>query len=457
MARVKSGKLLLLVFTLFVLTSVELRASTDTPLPAATSFAYPISHPFAPLPEAVIETITEQDGETLTSDEPDEFDLPLDRPVILANNPPRVMTHNGLCSAVAAVARAHDLPIPFFANLIWQESKFDTRTISRAGAQGIAQFMPQTAVEYGLINPFEPIHALNVAGKFLSELHGQFGNLGLAAAAYNAGPRRVIAWLAKRGPLPRETRNYVVKVTGRPAEDWASAAAKTDPEVSLMPAKAPCVEVAEAVAEQERVVRIAKLMNELALATAAPETGDGAGDAAATETKGTKAKPHRKSATTRLASAEPGKPADSKARSSAKSSTKTAAKSSTKTAAQSSTKTAAKSSTKTAAKSSTKTAAKSPAKSPDKSLTKPSTKIAVKASTKPANKGEGESKVAGKTENKIAHKPGGKPSGKPDGMAGETKVAVREDSKETSKSATPRRPSGHRRTRIALFDRHALR
>jgi hypothetical protein len=339
------------------------------------------------------------------------------------------------------VARAHDLPIPFFANLIWQESKFDTRTISRAGAQGIAQFMPQTAVEYGLINPFEPIHALNVAGKFLSELHGQFGNLGLAAAAYNAGPRRVIAWLAKRGPLPRETRNYVVKVTGRPAEDWASAAAKTDPEVSLMPAKAPCVEVAEAVAEQERVVRIAKLMNELALATAAPETGDGAGDAAATETKGTKAKPHRKSATTRLASAEPGKPADSKARSSA----------------QSSTKTAAKSSTKTAAKSSTKTAAKSPAKSPDKSLTKPSTKIAVKASTKPATKGEGESKVAGKTENKIAHKPGGKPSGKPDGMAGETKVAVREDSKETSKSATPRRPSGHRRTRIALFDRHALR
>ena len=63
------------------------------------------------------------------------------------------------------MAQANSLPVPFFANLIWQESSFDTRTISRAGAQGIAQFMPQTAVQFGLINPFEPIHALNVAGK----------------------------------------------------------------------------------------------------------------------------------------------------------------------------------------------------------------------------------------------------------------------------------------------------
>ena len=60
-------------------------------------------------------------------------------------------------------------------------------------------------------------------GKFLGELLEQFGNLGLAAAAYNAGPRRVQDWMAKRGRLPDETRNYVRSITGQPAEHWATA------------------------------------------------------------------------------------------------------------------------------------------------------------------------------------------------------------------------------------------
>ena len=167
-----------------------------------------------------------------------------------------------MCSAAASVAQANNLPVPFFANLIWQESSFDTRTISRAGAQGIAQFMPRTAVQFGLINPFEPIHALNVAGKFVRDLNKQFGNLGLAAAAYNAGPRRVSDWLAKKGEMPGETRNYVVRVTGRPIEEWVGA--KNDVEMLLMPAKAPCVEVAEAVEAQAKAVRMSRLIAELA-------------------------------------------------------------------------------------------------------------------------------------------------------------------------------------------------
>ena len=160
------------------------------------------------------------------------------------------------------MAQANNLPVPFFANLIWQESSFDTRTISRAGAQGIAQFMPRTAVQFGLINPFEPIHALNVAGKFVRDLNKQFGNLGLAAAAYNAGPRRVSDWLAKKGEMPGETRNYVIRVTGRPIEEWVGA--KNDVEMLLMPAKAPCVEVAEAVEAQAKAVRMSRLIAELA-------------------------------------------------------------------------------------------------------------------------------------------------------------------------------------------------
>ena len=55
------------------------------------------------------------------------------------------------------MAHTYRLPVPFFANLIWQESSFNPRDVSRAGALGIAQFMPKTAIGYGLINPFELI------------------------------------------------------------------------------------------------------------------------------------------------------------------------------------------------------------------------------------------------------------------------------------------------------------
>ena len=263
-ARVKTGKRLSIAFAFLCSTaSAELLASTDSPSPAKTSFAYSLSHPVKPLPDSVIQKITEPSGDALSAD---DFDLtepaPRQKPVDVRVGPPRHPSRDLVCSAAASVAQANNLPVHFFANLIWQESSFDNRTISRAGAQGIAQFMPRTAVQFGLINPFEPIHALNVAGKFVRDLNAQFGNLGLAAAAYNAGPRRVADWLAKRGELPGETRNYVVRITGRPVEEWVGA--KNDVEMLLMPAKAPCVQVAQAVEAQAKAVRTARLIAELA-------------------------------------------------------------------------------------------------------------------------------------------------------------------------------------------------
>ena len=136
-------------------------------------------------------------------------------------------TRETICLMIESAARAHDLPLEFFARLIWEESRFQPDAVgptTRSGgrAQGIAQFMPRTAGERRLLDPFDPVQALPKSAEFLSELRHQFGNLGLAAAAYNAGPRRVQDWLAARGPMPPETRNYVEAITGSTLEDWAA-------------------------------------------------------------------------------------------------------------------------------------------------------------------------------------------------------------------------------------------
>jgi hypothetical protein len=141
---------------------------------------------------------------------------------------------NQICQLIETAARANTLPVSFFARLIWQESRFrpdEIGPITRHGerAQGIAQFMPGTAAERQLFEPFNPVEALPKSGEFLAELRAEFGNLGLAAAAYNAGPQRVRDFLAGRGGLPEETRNYVRVITGRPVEDWVARAHQQDP------------------------------------------------------------------------------------------------------------------------------------------------------------------------------------------------------------------------------------
>jgi Transglycosylase SLT domain/SPOR domain len=127
-----------------------------------------------------------------------------------------------LCRMIEGAAAAHGLPAGFFTRLIWQESSFRPRVTSGAGAQGVAQFMPGTAAERGLGDPFDPEQAIPKSAELLADLRQRFGNLGLAAAAYNGGPARVEAWLEGRGLLPGETRNYVSIITGRTAENWKS-------------------------------------------------------------------------------------------------------------------------------------------------------------------------------------------------------------------------------------------
>src|SRR6266487_1754759 len=129
-------------------------------------------------------------------------------------------TADAICATLDRSASQNNLPLDFFTRLIWQESRFNPLSVSHAGAQGIAQFMPGTARLVGLANPFDPIQALRKSAELLRELRTQFGNLGLAAAAYNAGPKRVEDWLAKRRILPQETETYVRIITGRSAQEW---------------------------------------------------------------------------------------------------------------------------------------------------------------------------------------------------------------------------------------------
>ncbi len=137
-------------------------------------------------------------------------------------------TREAMCLMIESAASANGLPLEFFARVIWQESRFQPDAVgpmTRSGqrAQGVAQFMPGTASERRLLDPFDPVQALPKSAEFLQELREQFGNLGLAAAAYNAVPRRVQEWLAGTGYMPSETRNYVSAITGTSVDDWAAA------------------------------------------------------------------------------------------------------------------------------------------------------------------------------------------------------------------------------------------
>jgi Transglycosylase SLT domain/SPOR domain len=135
----------------------------------------------------------------------------------------RPVTVGRICHLIETQADAHELPRDFFARLIWKESRFDPTAESPVGAEGIAQFMPGTARLRGLADPFDIEQALPASAKYLGELKRGYGNLGLAAAAYNAGENRVSRWLSSGGFLPLETEDYVLDIMGEPADNFSAA------------------------------------------------------------------------------------------------------------------------------------------------------------------------------------------------------------------------------------------
>jgi transglycosylase-like protein with SLT domain len=150
--------------------------------------------------------------------------------------PTQSPTQDDVCRALEQSAAENALPVEFFARVIWQESRFDAKAVSAKGAQGIAQFMPRTASWHGLADPLDPIESLRHS-----------------AAAYNAGPARVSAWLLNHRALPVETRNYVALVTGWTADEWASSSPPEKAETTI-PQGVPCTRLANLILapKQER-------------------------------------------------------------------------------------------------------------------------------------------------------------------------------------------------------------
>jgi hypothetical protein len=137
---------------------------------------------------------------------------------------------HAVCRLIESAARENHLPVGFLTRIIWRESSFRAGVVSPAGAEGIAQFMPQTAQARGLADPFDPEEAIPKAARLLDDLRRQFGSLGVAAAAYNAGPARVANWRRGQGELPAETRAYVRFVTEGEVDMSSGSGGSTPPD-----------------------------------------------------------------------------------------------------------------------------------------------------------------------------------------------------------------------------------
>ena len=138
-----------------------------------------------------------------------------------------------ICPLMEKEAQLNGLSPFFFVRLIWRESRFRPDAVSHKGAQGIAQFMPATAKERGLDDPFNPESAIPHSARLLADLKRELGNHGLAAAAYNAGAERIRGWLEGKRTLPSETAAYVRFITGRAAEDWKRPETTLPEEIEL--------------------------------------------------------------------------------------------------------------------------------------------------------------------------------------------------------------------------------
>lgn len=115
---------------------------------------------------------------------------------------------------IETASRTHGVDVALVHAVITAESAYNPMAISKAGARGLMQLMPETAKRYGVQSIMDPWDNINGGVRYLRDLISMFnGNLELAVAAYNAGENAVIRHGHKIPPYA-ETVNYVPKVLG---------------------------------------------------------------------------------------------------------------------------------------------------------------------------------------------------------------------------------------------------
>jgi soluble lytic murein transglycosylase-like protein len=113
---------------------------------------------------------------------------------------------------IDTAARSHGVEPALVQAVITAESGFNPNALSRKGASGLMQLMPDTARRYGVRNIFDPVENVHGGVRYLKDLLAMFnGDMKLALAGYNAGENAVIRAGHKVPPYP-ETQNYVPKV-----------------------------------------------------------------------------------------------------------------------------------------------------------------------------------------------------------------------------------------------------
>lgn len=153
---------------------------------------------------------------------PFSFDIPTTTGATVTNW--KVNEYPKYASFIAETERRYGIPSDLLARQLYQESRYRVDVItglkrSPVGAMGIAQFMPDTGRDYGLVgdgfdNRTDPYASIDAAGRYMRDLYRMFGNWQSALMAYNWGPGNVQKHLrGERPSVPIETSTYVAQIT----------------------------------------------------------------------------------------------------------------------------------------------------------------------------------------------------------------------------------------------------
>jgi soluble lytic murein transglycosylase-like protein len=109
--------------------------------------------------------------------------------------------------AISIASQNHGVDDTLIRAIIKVESNYQPWAVSWAGAIGLMQLMPKTALKMGVYDPMSPSHNISGGTKYLKSLYEKFGSLKLAILAYNAGPGNI-----QKGNIPSGTKSYLKKV-----------------------------------------------------------------------------------------------------------------------------------------------------------------------------------------------------------------------------------------------------